>query len=604
MALTEAISPGVYTTLTDLSTYVSVIPGTIGYVPFFSEKGPDRKVVRVSSLKELETIFGKPALKYGQNEYVASEFLKMSGNMYVMRCTVESSTPGDSALFSNVMGILSLMSPTDPVDNDPDSTAYNPWQIKLTNLDEPNNFDIDDLQIQVESDPTDHGLFVLYGKGRGEFYNNVCIQFSNTVTSDPYNNIKRFVLSVYERNPDNNDIDFLESHIVSLDPNDVDLDGESLFIADVVNKYSDLIGCIVNDTGLQTSDLESLYDQVEAIIAGGDATYGLYVRTVAGNADVPVTGYTTTEQGLAIHGVHFYEMVGGSDGDSTYNTGGTIDFNNSDVKNCLIHGYTGDFDDAVINTETTYFTLIFCAEEIHDIKNACAALAIQRDDCIAIVDNGDNANVDDALTVRELTNTWNNYHVAIYEGYSRIYSESEGRNIWISPVVHMAKVFLYSDRVADIWWAAAGYNRGTIDAAKSLRYNPNKTDRDDMYLKQLNPLVKFSDAYVIWGQLTSQMRASAMQDVNIVRLYLYIKKALTNYCKFYIFEQNDAYTWNQVKRDVTDFLTVFVQLRGLETYSVEVGATEYQKKKKEFDVNIMLQPIRTVEKIWLNFTIK
>jgi hypothetical protein len=125
-----------------------------------------------------------------------------------------------------------------------------------------------------------------------------------------------------------------------------------------------------------------------------------------------------------------------------------------------------------------------------------------------------------------------------------------------------------------------------------------------MYLKQLNPIVKFAQGHVLWGQLTSQAKASALQDLNIVRLVLYAKRALEQFCRFFVFEQNDEITWGQVAGSIVDFLEVIKQNRGLDSYSVDVGATDYERKTKIFHVDVTLQPTRVVEKIELNFFIK
>ena len=125
-----------------------------------------------------------------------------------------------------------------------------------------------------------------------------------------------------------------------------------------------------------------------------------------------------------------------------------------------------------------------------------------------------------------------------------------------------------------------------------------------MYLKQLNPIVKFNPGYTVFGQLTSQAKPSALQDINIVRLVLYVKRALEQFCRFFIYEQNDALTWSQVSGGVVDFLEEIKKKRGLDSYNVEVGASDYEKKTKTFHVNVTLQPTRVVEKIELNFFIK
>jgi hypothetical protein len=120
----------------------------------------------------------------------------------------------------------------------------------------------------------------------------------------------------------------------------------------------------------------------------------------------------------------------------------------------------------------------------------------------------------------------------------------------------------------------------------------------------LNPIVKFNPGYVVWGQLTSQAKASALQDINIARLVLYCKRALEQYCRNFIFEQNDAITWGQVSGQLVEFLEVIRKKRGLYNYSVDVGASDYEKKTKKFHVNVMLQPTRVVEQIELNFFIE
>jgi phage tail sheath protein FI len=125
-----------------------------------------------------------------------------------------------------------------------------------------------------------------------------------------------------------------------------------------------------------------------------------------------------------------------------------------------------------------------------------------------------------------------------------------------------------------------------------------------MYLRQLNPIVRFAQGYTVWGQLTSQAKPSALQDLNIVRLVLYIQRAVEQFCRFFIFEQNDPITWGQVSGNIVEFLEVIQKKRGLTGYQVEVGATAYEQRTKKFHVNITLIPTRTVEQIELNFFIQ
>jgi len=124
-----------------------------------------------------------------------------------------------------------------------------------------------------------------------------------------------------------------------------------------------------------------------------------------------------------------------------------------------------------------------------------------------------------------------------------------------------------------------------------------------LYLEQINPIVKFNVGYTVWGQLTSQKRPTAMQDLNITRLVLYIKRALEQFCKFYIFELNDEETWGRISSNIDKFLKMIQNKRGLYNYSIEVGASEYEIKAKQCHVNVTLNPTRVIEQIHLNFYI-
>ena len=290
----------------------------------------------------------------------------------------------------------------------------------------------------------------------------------------------------------------------------------------------------------------------------------------------------------------------GTDGD-LLQADGSLDTNEAVM--LLNQAYSGIIDDTVLDNENTYFSMVFDCGYPSDVKSAISTLCQTRRDCVAIIDNGDNPTVNLSLANRNNVNTFNNYFVAIYESYNKVYDSFTGQDVWFSPVYHMSYLLPRNDAVAELWFAAAGFNRAAIDTIKELRFNPRLGQRDQMYLKQLNPIVKFNPGYVVWGQLTSQAKASALQDLNIVRLVLYIKRAFEDFCRFFIFEQNDEITWSLVAGQLVEFLEVIRKKRGLYNYTVDVGATDYERKTKKFHVNVTLEPTRVVEQIELNFFI-
>lgn len=287
-------------------------------------------------------------------------------------------------------------------------------------------------------------------------------------------------------------------------------------------------------------------------------------------------------------------------------------FNTIVGKNTLASGYggtllnpvTSNYEESVLDTENIYFSMVFDCGYPDDVKVKISDLVQTRRDAVAILDNGDNSTFNNAISSRTNLHTFNNYFCALYEEYNKVFDQFTGQDIWVSPVYHMSYILPRSDNVSEIWYAAAGFNRAAIDSIKELRFNPKLGQRDQMYLKQLNPIVKFSQGYTVWGQLTSQAKASALQDLNIVRLVLYVKRALEQYCRFFIFELNDTTTWSQVSDAIVPFLEDIKNRRGLYDYSIDVGATDYELKTKTFHVNITLNPTRVVEKIELNLFIK
>jgi hypothetical protein len=268
------------------------------------------------------------------------------------------------------------------------------------------------------------------------------------------------------------------------------------------------------------------------------------------------------------------------------------------------------FVDEVFDLDWIYFSLVYDAGYDPDVKTAAKTLVdVYRRDCMLISDCGDNVDYEDVENYVggnpsiPMGRMWNSRYCARYEPYSKIYDVFTGRDIWVSPVYHMAQMIPLNDRLYEIWYASAGFNRGTLSDVKELRWSPKLGERDKLYLAQVNPIVHFPQGYTVWGNLTTQKRPSALQDVNIMRLVLYIKRALEQYCKFFIFEFNDAVTHEQIQAGIIPFLDRIKARRGLVDFDVSVGATEYEFKNKICHVNVNLTPMRVIEKIELNLFI-
>ena len=560
------VAPGVYTTIIDLSEYVAGTPSTIGFLPIICEQGEDNKLITTNA-RDFFIDFGEPNINYagksyGQGPYIASSFLRESDSLYIIRCLPDDANYSNLVIYAEPGSQLGA-------DTTADVTSVSISNVNTTG-------EIDTL---VGTDSTACVMF--HGVGRGDYYDNYQIDISkhtNPQLSDPdtigsYDLV--YVLDLYKRQEEDDEegqpqYEIIVSYEVSFNPNRLDSAGESMFIYDILDRYCKFVKCTVNKLNC-TRAIANQADFSQPFISG------------AINLDEGSTGTLFDANGI--------------DSDVATQILGKA------YQGILPRTTTGQYVDEVLDTDNYYFTIVLDGGYPTDVKTSINTLVRTRKDCLAIVDNGDNTTTAAAIAARDDDHTFNTRYMALYEPYNKIYDVYTGKDIWLSPIYHMANIIPYTDNVAEIWSGLAGTNRATIATIKELRFSPRLGDRNTFYLKQINPIVKFSIGNIVYSQLTTQKRPTALQDVNIIRLVLYVKRALEQFCKFYIFEYNDAETWSKISNEINSFLKVVQAKRGLYSFSVEVSATEYELKAKQVHVNVKLDPTRVIEQIHLNFFI-
>ena len=227
-----------------------------------------------------------------------------------------------------------------------------------------------------------------------------------------------------------------------------------------------------------------------------------------------------------------------------------------------------------------------------------------------ISDCGDQADYEDTLkyvgAVKGAADcrSWNTFRAARFDPYSRIYDKYIGKDIWVSPVYHMAQLFPRNEARFCLSAVNAGFNRAVISSIKELRYSANKAQRDQLYLAQVNPIVYFPEGMTVWGNLTTQKKLSPLSDINNVRVVLYIKKALESYIRSYIFDENAASTWSNIQSNVALFLNNCVSNRLINGFTSSCSATEYELKTRTCHVDVTLTLKNTLEKIELNIFVQ
>jgi len=218
------ISPGVYTKIIDLSAYVQAVPSTVGFICALTKKGRDNEVLFLGGRGELIGEWGEPDIttygkNYGQGQYCAYNFLGESGSLYYMRCMP------DNAAYANIR--------IDAIHAAGDTTT----DIQLTWIDGINSKDeiVTNLEYTPGSDT--YPICILYPIGRGDYYNGIAIRLTrhaNPMVEGVY------ILDIYEKQDDGDEV-IIESFNVSFEPTAKDVSGDSIFIIDILEKYSSIL---------------------------------------------------------------------------------------------------------------------------------------------------------------------------------------------------------------------------------------------------------------------------------------------------------------------------------------------------------------------------
>ncbi len=169
----------------------------------------------------------------------------------------------------------------------------------------------------------------------------------------------------------------------------------------------------------------------------------------------------------------------------------------------------------------------------------------------------------------------------------------------------MAGLSARTDLIADSWYSPAGFNRGNVRGAVKLAYNPNKTQRDDLYRSRINPVVTFpGQGTVMFGDKTGLSAPSAFDRINVRRLFITLEKAIATASKFQLFEFNDEFTRANFRNIVEPFLREVQGRRGVTDFLVvcdETNNTGDVIDRNEFVAEIFIKPARSINFITLSF---
>jgi phage tail sheath protein FI len=210
-------------------------------------------------------------------------------------------------------------------------------------------------------------------------------------------------------------------------------------------------------------------------------------------------------------------------------------------------------------------------------------------------------------TVSSAANSYDSSYGATYWPWVQVLSQETGKLVFVPASTIMTGVYAYNDKVAETWFAPAGFNRGGLAGVIQAERKLSPSDRDNLYINKVNPLATFpGQGVVAFGQKTLQTKASALDRVNVRRLLITLKRYIGNIADNLVFEQNTATTRNRFLNQVNPYLETVQQKQGL--YAYKVVMDESNNTAETIDRNqlvgaIYLQPTKTAEFIILDFNI-
>ena len=244
--------------------------------------------------------------------------------------------------------------------------------------------------------------------------------------------------------------------------------------------------------------------------------------------------------------------------------------------------------------------------------NYLISLANGRKDCMAVV-GPHRANIVDVTNTTTQTDNLikffsvlNSSSYATFDtGYKYTYDRFNNKFRYIPTNADVAGLMVRTSIVAYPWFSPAGEQRGIINNAIKLAYNPTKEQRDRLYPQRINSVItKPGIGTLLFGDKTALSYQSAFDRINVRRLFLTIEQALQRAAEAQLFELNDELTRANFRNIVEPYLRDVQAKRGLYGFLVVCDTTNNTPDvidNNEFRADIFLKPAKSINYVTLTF---
>ena len=244
--------------------------------------------------------------------------------------------------------------------------------------------------------------------------------------------------------------------------------------------------------------------------------------------------------------------------------------------------------------------------------NYLISLANARKDCVAVIGphRGNIVNVTNPETQTEnLINYFSTLASSSYavfdSGYKYTYDRFNNVFRYVPCNPDVAGLMVRTSLQAYPWFSPAGQQRGVINNAVKLSYNPNKSQRDRLYPQRINSFITTPGlGTLLFGDKTALGYQSAFDRINVRRLFLTVEQALERAAQAQLFELNDELTRANFVNIVEPYLRDIEAKRGLYGFLVVCDSTNNTPDvvdNNEFRADIFLKPAKSINYVTLTF---
>jgi len=244
--------------------------------------------------------------------------------------------------------------------------------------------------------------------------------------------------------------------------------------------------------------------------------------------------------------------------------------------------------------------------------NKLISIAEGRKDCVATVGphRADLVGITNSTTQ---TNNLVDYFSALSSssyavfdsGYKYTYDRFNNKFRYIPTNGDIAGLMCRTAIEAYPWFSPAGQQRGILNNAVKLAFNPDKAQRDILYPQRVNSVItQPGTGTLLFGDKTGLGYASAFDRINVRRLFLTVEQALESAAEAQLFELNDELTRANFRNIVEPYLRDVQAKRGLFGFLVICDTTNNTPDvidNNEFRADIFLKPTKSINYVTLTF---